>query len=174
MSRKTSFPWSIVAAAAIAGATFAGIAGYVQTVRKEPLEPGNSTTKLQSEADKASDGSSIQAAEEENRRKGGEEQNSKNQQITQNRISSLKSSLESAGFQRIRVLGIDVKEGNALIDLSPSVRNGFGSSEEAQFLEAIKSGLDRYREIKTFQLRVDGQILDALSHVEISEPTPVR
>lgn len=174
MSKKTSFPWSIVAAAAIAGASFAGIAGYVQTVRKEPLEPKVMGAKMSDTVSGSSEDQGSQSNGEENSSRGGSERNSKSRQITLSRMSSLKSSLDDAGFKKIRVLGVDVVEGNAIIDLSPSVRSGFGSAEEAQFLEAIKSGLNKFKDIKTFQLRVDGQILDALSHVEIGEPNPVR
>lgn len=172
MKRKPSFPWSLVAAAAVAGASFAGVAGYVQNVRKQPLEASATPATKALQNPENQDQQSNQSSEE-NASRGGSERNSK-RQIVITRMACLRQSLEESGFKRIRVLGIDTVQGNAIIDLSPSVRSGFGSSEEAQFLDAIKSGLSRFKEIKTFQLRVDGQILDALSHSEVGEPTPVR
>jgi hypothetical protein len=58
--------------------------------------------------------------------------------------------------------------------VNSAISSGFGSEEEAQFLEVIKKSLSKYSTVNTFQLRLDGKVLDALSHVEIGEPNPVR
>lgn len=90
------------------------------------------------------------------------------------RVRSLGETVKSLGYAEVRVLKVDVEKGEATVDMSPGLLNlGFGSSEESTLIKALGQTLGQFEDVKTFTLRVDGQKVDSLGHLELSEPTPV-
>jgi hypothetical protein len=185
---KRSFPWSVVAAAAIAGASFVGIASYVDGVRKQPIQESvevSPSTSIQTSND---DDQSISKRRNEDSSQGsvrivGRDRN-EDPELSGDRksvpkggsakVTAINESLKGIGYKEIRATGVSVDKGNAVIDMNPAVQGGFGSSQEADFIEILKKSLSQFPDVKTFQIRVDGQVLDTLGHSEMIEPIPVR
>jgi hypothetical protein len=72
-----------------------------------------------------------------------------------------------------RAIGVEVKERVALIDFNPALTEGFGSMEEANLIKALQMSLGQFKEIDSFQVVIEGQVLDSLGHFEIDSPVPV-
>ena len=161
MKKKKHLPWSLFATCAVATAAFVGIANYVQSVRTKPIEDPTSHLSqnqgIKMDLSVKVDDSNLSLTE------------------LQSSITKLVGKdLADSGFSRIRILGSEISDNNAILDVNSAILSGFGSEEESQFLEVIKKSLSKYSTVNTFQLRLDGKVLDALSHVEIGEPNPVR
>ena len=89
-------------------------------------------------------------------------------------VRSLTETVKSLGYKDVRVLQVNVEKGAAMVDVSPTLTSeGFSSTSEAAFIESIARTLGQFAEIKTFQLRIDGQVLDTLGHLELTEATKV-
>jgi hypothetical protein len=180
---KRSFPWSVVAGAAIAGATFVGIAGYVQDVRSQPIElpaiPSQSqnekaTVPSEQETSNEKEPTSVRTVR---RNKNEEPELSNHKNVSKGvsaKVSALNDAMHDVGYKDIRALSVRTSSGNAIIDMNPAVMSGFGSSQEADFIQVVKTALSQFKDIKTFQIRVDGQIIESLGHLEIIEPVSVR
>ena len=161
MKKKKHLPWSLFATCAVATAAFVGIANYVQSVRTKPIE--DPTSHLSQNQGIKKD---LSVKVDDSKLSLTELQSSITKQVGKD--------LADSGFSRIRILGSEISDHNAILDVNPAISSGFGSEEEAQFLEVIKKSLSKYSTVNTFQLRLDGKVLDALSHVEIGVPNPVR
>jgi len=81
--------------------------------------------------------------------------------------------LQSLKVEDGKAIGVDVKERNALIDFTPDVEQGFGSTEEGNLLKALQTAMGQFPEVDTFQLVVDGKPLTTLGQVDITDPIPV-
>lgn len=87
---------------------------------------------------------------------------------------SLTETVKSLGYADVRILKVGVEKGAATVDVSPSLTNeGFSSSSEAALIEAIARTLGQFSEIQTFVLRIDGEVLDTLGHLELDKATRV-
>ncbi|RYG86069.1 hypothetical protein EON77_04460 [bacterium] len=90
------------------------------------------------------------------------------------RERSLAATLKSLGYGDVRVLKVDVEKGAAMVDVNPALTSeGFSSTSEAALIEALQRTLGQFEDVKTFQLRIDGQIVDSLGHLELGEPIKV-
>lgn len=87
---------------------------------------------------------------------------------------SLAATMKSLGYSDVRVLKVAVVGGAAMVDVNPALTSeGFSSTSEATLIEAMARTLGQFDGIKTFQLRIDGQVVDSLGHLELSEPIKV-
>lgn len=173
--KNRNFPWALIAAAAVAGAGFAGVASYV---RQDGSKPSNVTQNLDESTNSTLGSDQLSGS------KNGSKNNLANQNANSNggdqsvkvsKVDTLNKAIKSNGFDQkgIRVLDVTVENGNAIIDMNNSVRYNWGSDEEATFLNVLKDALTRFDSIQTFQIRVDGEILRFLSHFEVN-PVKVR
>lgn len=90
------------------------------------------------------------------------------------RERSLAETMKSLGYGDVRVLNVDVERGSAMVDVNAALTSeGFSSTSEAALVEALARTLGQFGEVKRFQLRIDGQIVDSLGHLELSEPIQV-
>jgi hypothetical protein len=162
---KRNFPWAIIAAAAVAGAGFAGVATYVR---------GEGTDKVIV----AQQGGSGKTTVVKDPLSGtGVDQGSNNTEGTANpqivkvsKVDTLNRAIKDKTFNQkgIRVLDVTVENnGNAIVDMNDPVRYNWGSEEESEFINMMKDILGKFSDIKSFQIRVDGEILKSLSHFEI-------
>lgn len=160
MSNK-SFPWSLIAVAAVAGAALAGVASYVAANNGSEIP---NQERIYPPSDSAGQAPVTQKGESEQEKKSLSE-----------RISTdISQELKNKNMGQFRVIGVAVTKGNAILDMNGAVLSGFGSEQEAAFIEILRSNLAGYDSIKTFQIRVEGEILSSLSHFEMTEPVPVR
>lgn len=72
------------------------------------------------------------------------------------------------GKEGARVLRVDVKNGTVTIHCNPKVL-GYGSVEEGQMLKSLEMTYGQFPEIKKIELMIDGQKVDTLGSVEITE-----
>ena len=168
---KRNFPWAIVAAAAVAGAGFAGVANYVQHEGKNPSQvaqdnggPGTTTVGKDPLSGNGGDQGANNATSA-----------STNQVQKVSKVDTLNKAIKEKTFDQkgIRVLDVTVEKGNAIVDMNDPVRYNWGSQEESEFISMMKDSLGQFSDINTFQIRVDGEILKSLSHFEI-DPVKVR
>jgi hypothetical protein len=181
MSRnKSSLSWTLIAGAAIAGASFVGVADYVRATKSQSIEAQTAEDKAAKQTSEAGQ----QASQEDQksvktlRRNANDElelTGSKKIADGENsKTSAIQQSLTDLGYDKVRVVGISLRDGNAIIDLNSAVFDGFGSGQEADFINAIKLSLSQFKDVDSFQLRVDGEVLQSLSHFEMIEPIKVR
>ena len=169
--KQRNFPWAIIAAAAVAGAGFAGVANYVRhdstkTGAMSSSDDGSTGGTVGKDALSGSNGSGANNAQSA----------SNDPQVGRvSKVDSLNKAIRAKTFDQkgIRVLDVTVENGNAIVDMNNSVRYNWGSEEESEFLKMMKDVLGKFDSIKTFQIRVDGEILKSLSHFEV-DPVKVR
>ena len=75
-----------------------------------------------------------------------------------------------------RLLGLNVKNGLATVNLSREFRDNFagGSEEEGATIGAILRTLGQFSEIKRVQFLVEGKPIDTLGHIDISGPQDIN
>ena len=169
--RQRNFPWAIIAAAAVAGAGFAGVANYVShDTAKQNIAGGPDTDitggTLGNDSLSGTNGSPSKRIDGNN---------PDLQAIKGSKVEALTKAFKAKTFdlKGIRVLDVTVDNGNAIVDMNNAVRYGWGSEEESEFINTMKETLAKFDTIKTFQIRVDGEILKYLSHFEVN-PVTVR
>jgi hypothetical protein len=90
------------------------------------------------------------------------------------RVFLVTQTFSSLGVADGRAVGIELNGKNAVVDVNQSVLDhGYGSMEEGQLVKALQMALGQFPEVDTFQLRTDGQIIDSLGHLELTDPIPV-
>ena len=189
MSNKRSLPWVLIAVSAIAGASFVGIAN---AVKSQP-----ETVQSQVVATQVKDQPAIQKPDENGSGRPNDEptKEEKTVQVVERdqddslRLGSKKRPIERGGtkmesalnqsfkntnYGELRALNVSVEDGVAIIDMNNKINQGFGSSEEAEVLTIFKKALAQFPEVKSFQLRVNGEKVDTLGHTEINDPVKVR
>ena len=72
------------------------------------------------------------------------------------------------GKDGARVLRVDVVDGLATVQCNPKII-GFGSIEEGQFLKSIAMTFGQFDEINKVEFMIEGQKVDTLGNVEISD-----
>lgn len=75
-----------------------------------------------------------------------------------------------------RLLGVEVKDGLAKVDLSREFRDNFtgGSEGEALVIGVILRTLSQFDEVKKAQILVEGKPIDTLGHADLSQPLDVE
>jgi len=75
-----------------------------------------------------------------------------------------------------KVLGLELKDGLASVNLSKEFRDNFqgGSDAEAMTIGALLKTLAQFPKIKHVRLLVDGKPLETLGHLDLSEPLDVK
>jgi hypothetical protein len=165
---RRSFPWTIIATAAVAGASFVGIASYVNGNRTQalpsedvPIAVQDVTPKTDSVANKPTrndDGGSGDAS----------------QLVERVTSTDLNRAVKNAGFENARVLGLDLDGTTAIVDMNSAIIDSLGSTGEAELIEALKAALKKDKRVKAFQIRIDGEIQKTLGHSDLSSPVLVR
>jgi len=167
---RRNFPWTIVATAAVAGASFVGIASYVGgnrtmslSAEETPIAVTDVTPKGDGQANGANNGT----------HQGGTAHQSGTDAaaITAGKIND---AIKSGGFENARVLGIDIVDHTAIVDMNSGIVDTLGSTGEAELIETLKSALSKDKRVNNFQIRVDGEIQRTLGHSDLSAPVPVR
>ncbi len=164
--KNRSFPWAIIAAAAVAGAGLAGVASYVNTHSPKPVDVSTHEQPGEVVATNASNQDDNQQSNE-----------ASNTPVVEriDKAEALTKALNAKNYGEFRVLKVTVEEkGNAIIDMNNRLLQGMGSEAEADFIDTVKSAMAQFKDVNTFQIRVDGEILKSLSHFEMLEPVPVR
>ena len=172
--KNRNFPWAIIAAAAVAGAGFAGVANYVRSEGEKPninvpIDEGTTSVSIGKDALSGDNNNEPPMKNHE------DTNNESHQKARVSKVDTLNKAIQDKNYNQkgIRVLDVTVDNGNAIIDMNNAVRYNWGSEEEADFINTMKDSLDKFSSIKTFQIRVDGEILKTLSHFEV-DPVTVR
>lgn len=165
--KNRSFPWAIIAAAAVAGAGLAGVASYVNTHSPKPVDVSTHEQPGEVVATNASNSQDD----------GQKPTEANNAPVTEkaDKAEALTKALKAKNYGEFRVLRVTLEDkGNAVIDMNERLLQGMGSEAEADFIDTVKTAMAKFDDVNTFQIRVDGEILKSLSHFEMLEPVPVR
>lgn len=165
---RRSFPWTIVATAAVAGASFVGIASYVNGNRTQALPTDEVPVSVQDVTPKSQGlKNNSDPAEDPKTSKP----NQTTERVTAN---DLGRAVKDAGFENARVLGMDIDNHTAIIDMNSAIIDSLGSSGEADLLDTLKAALKKDKRLKDFQIRIDGEIQKTLGHTDLSSPVSIR
>jgi hypothetical protein len=175
--KNRNFPWAIIAAAAVAGAGFGGVANYV---RHESPMPSNGG-KIDGDQSGVTVGKDALSGDHkptnssETNSNNPDEGNNSSRALRTSKVDALNKAIRAKTYDQkgIRVLDVTVENGNAIVDMNDPVRYNWGSEEEADFIKLMADTLAEFPSVKTFQIRVDGEILKTLSHFEV-DPVKVR
>lgn len=75
---------------------------------------------------------------------------------------------------KAKVVGIQVKDGVALIDASPEFNQTYGTFDEEAILKGISATLAQFNDIEKVQFFVEGKPVTTLGNVDLTEPISVR
>jgi spore germination protein GerM len=73
-----------------------------------------------------------------------------------------------------RLLSVNVNDGVATLSFNKALYGGYGSDDERTLINGIAETLKQFPEVKKAILIVDGEQVDSLGHLEITEGIPVR
>ena len=108
MKKKKHLPWSLFATCAVATAAFVGIANYVQSVRTKPIE--DPTSHLSQNQGIKKD---LSVKVDDSKLSLTELQSSITKQVGKD--------LADSGFSRIRILGSEISDHNAILDVNSAI-----------------------------------------------------
>ncbi len=166
---RRSFPWTIIATAAVAGASFVGIASYVNGNRTQPLAGEEIPLAIQDVTPPTPD--QVKPRDENS----GSHPTVKHDQIVERvTASALNRAVKNAGFDNARVIGLDVENHTATVDMNSAIIDSLGSTGESELLETLKNALSKDKRVKNFQIRIDGEVQKTLGHSDLSAPISVR
>ncbi len=83
------------------------------------------------------------------------------------------ASLRAVHADGPKALSVKIKDRIALLDFSPEIEDGFGSSQEASFIKALQVSLGQLPGVDKFQILVNGQPIESLGHFEVTDPIEV-
>jgi hypothetical protein len=72
-----------------------------------------------------------------------------------------------------RAVGVQVKDGVAYLDFSREFKQSYGSLDERNLLQGICTTLGQFSSVQKVQFQVDGQPLETLGSVELTDPIDV-
>jgi len=83
------------------------------------------------------------------------------------------AALRAVKVDGARALGVQVKDGVAVIDFNPALEQGFGSMEEGTLIKALQMGMGQFKDVDKVQIMVEGKPIESLGHFELTDPLPV-
>lgn len=90
------------------------------------------------------------------------------------RVFVMTKTFEALGVKEGRALDVHVKDGLAEFDINGAVlSHGYGTTEEGEVVRALQLGLGQFPEIDRFEMILDGQQVDSLGALDLSDPIPV-
>ena len=165
---RRSFPWTILATAAVAGASFVGIASYVNGNRTQSLPSDDVPVSVQDVTPGEGTGKTHSSAQ-------GDENTNKPSHagmwVTQ---ADLNLAVKNAGFESARVIGLQIENNIATVDMNSGIIDTLGSSGEAELIDTLKLTFKKDKRVKHFQIRIDGELQKTLGHTDLSSPVSVR
>ncbi len=180
MSKGKSFPITLVAFGLLAGLGLAGIATYVQSApgsKQNPIlkpetpiqRPTNQSTDTVNDPAPLKEQVSVQSIKQTET--GYELFGSVKVSAKEPELGALNAMLRTLGYKEFNFVDFQLSEdGAATLDVSSGIRNGFSSGEESDFVKALQVCLGQFPKVKSVVLKVDGEKLDTLGHLELSEP----
>ncbi len=179
MSKGKSFPITLVAFGLLAGLGLAGIATYVQSapgskqnpILKEQAPVQRPTNEPTDPVDPAPLKEQVSVQSIKQTETGYELSGSVKVSAKEPELGALNAMLETLGYKEFNFVDFQVSEdGLATLDVSSGIRSGFSSGEESDFVKALQVCLGQFPKVKSVVLKVDGEKLDTLGHLELSEP----
>jgi len=180
MSKGKSFPITLVAFGLLAGLGLAGIATYVQSAPGSKRNPiVNTPVPSQRPTNGAPDAIKDPSPQVEQvvvqgikpTETGYELSGSVKVSAKEPELGAVNAMLQSLGYKEFNFVDFQIDdEGAATLDVSSGIRDGFSSGEEADFVKALQVCLGQFPKVKSVILKVDGEKLDTLGHLELSEP----
>ena len=152
---RRSFPWTILATAAVAGASFVGIASYVNGNRTQSLPSDEVPVSVQDVT--PAGGSMTTKLDRQNTTKSSQS----DLWITE---VDLNQAVKEAGFESVRVIGLEVDNHIGVAEVNTP----------SELIETLKLALRKDKRVKHFQIRIDGELQKTLGHTDLNSPVSVR
>lgn len=165
---RRNFPWTIIATAAVAGASFVGIANYVNGNRTQPLPGEEIPLAVQ---DVTPSGPTTPQKTDDGKPSTHTQHSQTADHVS---ASQLNAAVKDTGLDNARVIGVEVTDHTAFVDMNSGIIDTLGSTGESELIETLKRALSKDKRVRTFQIRVDGEVQKTLGHSDLSEPVPVR
>lgn len=73
-----------------------------------------------------------------------------------------------------KIVGVQVKDRVALLDVSPSFNQTYGAFDEQTLLQGICATLAQFKNIDKVQFLLEGKPIETLGNVDLTTPIPVR
>jgi hypothetical protein len=73
-----------------------------------------------------------------------------------------------------RVTSIKIKDRIATLDFSEAIYGGYGSEDEQTLVKGILETMSQFENVGWVKFTVEGQTLDSLGHLDLSDPQPVE
>lgn len=180
MSKGKSFPITLVAFGLLAGLGLAGIATYVQSApgskqnpigESKPVQPPKANDSSVGIKDPAPATLQVSVQTIKQTETGYELSGSVRVSAKEPELGAANAMLKTLGYKDFNFVDFQVSEdGSAILDVTGGIRNGFSSGEEADFVRALQVCLGQFPNVKSVILKVDGEKLDTLGHLELSDP----
>jgi len=81
--------------------------------------------------------------------------------------------LTSLQIEGARALGVEVKNGTAMVSFNPGIEKGYGSIEEGYLIKALSMALGQFPNIDKYQVVVEGRTVDSLGNIDLTTPVDV-
>lgn len=88
-------------------------------------------------------------------------------------LFALNGTLKNLHMNGVKAIGVEVRERVAILDFTPALTEGMGSTEESQFMDGLRLTLGQFKEIDKFQMRVDGELVEDFGHESYEGPQSV-
>jgi hypothetical protein len=86
----------------------------------------------------------------------------------------LNQAVKNAGFESARVVGLQIENHIATVDMNSAIIDTLGSSGEGELIDTLKLALKKDKRVRHFQIRIDGEVQKTLGHTDLSSPVSVR
>lgn len=73
-----------------------------------------------------------------------------------------------------RLLSIDLQDNVATLSFNEAFAGGYGSDDEHTLLDGLRTTLGQFEPIEKFRILIDGQAIESLGNVELSELDVIR
>ncbi|MBN9500972.1 MAG: hypothetical protein BGO01_06200 [Armatimonadetes bacterium 55-13] len=73
-----------------------------------------------------------------------------------------------------KVVGVQVKDRVALMDVTPSFNQTYGAFDEQTLIQGICASLAQFKEIDKVQFFCEGKVVETLGNVDLTEPISIR
>ena len=81
--------------------------------------------------------------------------------------------VKDISLENVKVLGVEVRHGVAVINFGGDIDAGMGSQQEGRMLTELQMGFGQFPEVRRIEIDKEGERLDSLGHIDLTEPISV-
>jgi hypothetical protein len=84
-----------------------------------------------------------------------------------------KAILKEANVDGVKVLGVSLERGLAVVNFDKGIKGGMGEEQEGSFLKAVQVTFGQFKNVKQVELDCEGEPLSTLGSIAIAGPLDV-